>query len=317
MSASHIAEDPKRDDTVEEALTDGVLELILESAPERRRELYELWERYSPVFERASDQKGFRLEGGPFGLILFTMRTMGQIWILGFAAWRAFEAYCPYGLLFSGEIMSQRMAKDWDLVWAEEHLKAGLNKARELRNEENLHDFKWPAEIPIPGLRQPKTTQEQAVVDLIRIATTFVFLHEIRHAMLTQDHDGYDSAVDEEYECDRYAWTFVLQNVTHYCAETRQDYKGVLSKRLMGLMLGLFLILEITPKDKRQGSAVHPPPAERFRRLVQSQDPTVKDYVWIYGLCLLLGILRSEQRLPPATRSTTPRQTFDKLVSLL
>jgi len=80
----------------EQELTEAVHQLILESAPERRDELENLWNKYSPTFARASDEAGFKMEGGPWGLILFTPRTTGQIWILGFAAWRAFEAYCPY-----------------------------------------------------------------------------------------------------------------------------------------------------------------------------------------------------------------------------
>jgi len=235
---------------------------------------------------------------------------------LGFAAWRAFQAYCPYGLSYRGEI-TLLMAEDLDLVSAEEHLKAGLSKARELKNTENVQHFKWPAEIPVPGLDEPKTTEERAVVDLIKIATAFIFLHEVRHAVLARDRNGYQNAVDEEYECDQYARSFLLESVSEYCAGTVQDQKGVLGKRLMGLMLGSFVILEITPEDRRQGSAAHPPLAERFRRLIQTIDCTVKDYVWIYGCCLLLGILRQEQKLPSQSSSITPRQLFDKLVSLL
>ena len=47
-------------------------EMIVESAPERRPELEDVWRQYSPTFMRASDKPGYQMEGGAFGMILFT-----------------------------------------------------------------------------------------------------------------------------------------------------------------------------------------------------------------------------------------------------
>jgi hypothetical protein len=95
----------------ENDVTTLVHEMIVESAPERRPELEDLWRQYSPTFMRASDKPGYQMEGGAFRLILFTGRTTAQIWILGFATWRAFEAYCPY-LLLRIAITSDAIALD-------------------------------------------------------------------------------------------------------------------------------------------------------------------------------------------------------------
>lgn len=162
----------------EQVLTEAAHQLILESAPERREELENLWNKYSPTFGHTSDKKGFNMEGGPWGLIVFTPRTTGQIWILGFAAWRAFEAYCPY-MFLRITITPSAMSDDPNQVNAEKALNDDLRKVRELKEIENLEVFAWPSNMPEPALAPPATTRERAIVDLIKIATAFTFLHEV------------------------------------------------------------------------------------------------------------------------------------------
>jgi hypothetical protein len=166
-------------------------------------------------------------------------------------------------------------------------------------------------------LLELRTTEEQAVVDLIKIATAFTFLHEVRHAMYAQDINGPSSAVEEEYGCDRYAWSFLMERISEYCDTTHSVQEVVVSKRLMGMMLGLFVILEATPEDRRSGSGGHPPLGERFRRLVQSSSCNVSEYVWVFGSCLLFAIFRKEQKPPSHTGTCTPQGLFEKLVSSL
>ena len=122
------------------------------------------------------------MEGGPWGLVLFTPRTTGQIWILGFAAWRAFEAYRPYVFLRI-PIAPSAMSDDQNQVKAEKALSDDLRKVRELKEIQNLEEFTWPSDMPEPGPALPATTRERAIVDRIKIATAFTFLHEVRHAM--------------------------------------------------------------------------------------------------------------------------------------
>ena len=56
-------------------------------------ELKALWHQYSPQFVLTSDKSGFTMEAGAFSSVIFTHKTLLQIWLLGFASWRAFEAY--------------------------------------------------------------------------------------------------------------------------------------------------------------------------------------------------------------------------------
>jgi hypothetical protein len=299
----------------EQELTKAVHQLILESAPERRDELENLWNKYSPTFARASDEAGFKMEGGPWGLVLFTPRTTCQIWILGFAAWRAFEAYCPYVFLRI-PITPSAMSDDPNQVKAEKALNDDLRKVRELKKIQNLEEFTWPSDMPEPGPALPATTRERAIVDLIKLATAFTFLHEVRHAMFIDDGNS-PSKLDEEQECDRFARDFLLEKVSEYCASTHYDQEGVLNKRLMGITLGAFVILEITPGEKRGGTDEHPPVAARFRNLIQQGNYKAGEHVWIYVCSLMLGTLREEGKLPSVIPFRAPQDLFDQLVALL
>lgn len=135
--------------------------------------------------------------------------------------------------------------------------------------------------------------------------------------MFIEDRNRPESRVDEEYECDRYARGFLLERSSEYCASTRYDQQAVLNKRLMGITLGAFVILEITPEEKRDGTDKHPPVAARFRRLIQEENYRAGDHVWIYVCSLLLGTLREEGKLPSAITFRAPQDLFDQLVALL
>jgi hypothetical protein len=66
---------------------------IAAAVPERRADLSTLRHRYCPQFVLSPDRFGFVIEAGAFGAVVYTNKTLLQIWLLGFAAWRAVEAY--------------------------------------------------------------------------------------------------------------------------------------------------------------------------------------------------------------------------------
>ncbi|MEP7352500.1 MAG: phage exclusion protein Lit family protein [Acidobacteriota bacterium] len=298
----------------EKSLTQAIGGLIFEAAPERRTEIADLWQNYAPQFSRMSDKDGFAIEAGPWGLILFTPRTMGQIWILGFAAWRALEAYCPYVLLCS-EIAPSLMADVPDQAEADAALGEELRKVEELRNIDCVDAFDWPSGIPEPSASLPKAARERAIVDSIKIASAYVFLHEIRHVMFASSAERPVNIKAEELECDGFARGFLLDRIPDYCTATGEAQDAVLNKRLVGLALGGFILLQVT-KD-RDGSESHPAVAERLRGLTQNEGGDGKSYPWVYACCLLLSVLRREEKLPPRLAFSDPRDLFEKMVLLL
>lgn len=290
-------------------------DMIVESAPERREELERLWHDHAPTFAQAGDKKGFTMEAGAFELIIFNERTMAQCWLLGFAAWHAFEAYCPYSLLRIA-LTPSAMQDDPGLAEAEAILTESVRKAGELREVENLNEFRWP-NVPIPSSIPPVGEKDRAVADLVKIATAFAFLHEVKHVVFKAAPDRPENAKEEELECDRFARHFLLEKSAQYSAETCQNQQGVLDKRLMGIIVGAYIVLEVTPEAQRGGSDTHPNVAERLRNLILDSAPHTSEHVWVFACCLLLGKLRGEMKLPPSLDFGEPRVLFEQLVGLL
>jgi hypothetical protein len=288
--------------------------MCLEAVPERRTELEELWDKYGVTFAHKVDKEGFDIGGGGWGLIPFTPRTMGQVWILGFAAWRALEAYCPYLILYK-EIVSSGMADAPGQAEADTAFEYALEKAEELRTVGSIKMFRWPEHIPVPDEAPPESVTERAIIDLIKIAAAYVFLHEVRHVMFNTDRDGPPDNRAEEIACDRFARDFLIEKIPDYCAASGYAPADVLNKRLMGLALGAFIVLQVTLD--RTGSSTHPAVALRLRELVQKGTGSAELTAWHFACCALLSVLRSEEKLPPRVAFSDPQDLFEKLIRLL
>jgi hypothetical protein len=294
-------------------LTEGICDLILEAAPERRVELEKLWSEHAPQFVHASDRPGFYIESGAFGLVPFTPRTAGQIWLLGFASWRAFQAYCPY-LLLCDAIIPEAMSGAPGQAEADRSLDAALAKAEELRLIEDVERFDWPSDTIDPET-SPKTVEDRAIVDLVKMAAAYIFLHEVRHLIFQNAGDRPANPPDEEIACDRFGRDFLLDNIPDYCAISGDAESAVVNKRLGGLALGSFILLRIT--KNWVGSESHPPLSARLRELLMTNRAAPTMGAWDYVCCLLLGVLRREQKLPPKLAFLDPPELFEKLVHLV
>ncbi|MEX0805197.1 MAG: phage exclusion protein Lit family protein [Candidatus Binatia bacterium] len=254
----------------EEILTQAVRDLCAEAAPERRGELEALWAKYAPQIAHKNDKEGFEIGGGGWGLIPFTPRTMGQVWILGFAAWKALEAYCPHVLLCR-EIVASKIADAPDQAEADRVFEDALAKAEELRRIDSIEAFTWPSHIPEPVATPPKAMTDRAAIDLIKVAAAYVFLHELCHVMFSIDGDGPQDSHAEEIACDRFARDFLIKRIPDYSAASGDPREGVLNKRLMGLALGGFIVLHVTgavpalilPSPCGCGSLCRKTPAQR------------------------------------------------------
>jgi hypothetical protein len=76
-----------------------------------------------------------------------------------------------------------------------------MKLAIELTKVKDLADFDWPPDVPFPQ-EGPRFTNviEKATYDLVCMAGSYIFLHEIRHAQLW---GASEEIQDEELECDR------------------------------------------------------------------------------------------------------------------
>jgi hypothetical protein len=272
-----------------------------------------LWKQYRPEIVHKSDETGFNISNA-WNLIPFTPRSMGQVWLLGFAAWRALVAYCPY-ILLQREIVASRIDNTPDQAEADRALRNALQKAEELRTTANIKSLTWPSDIPAPAAPLPEAVTDMATVDLVKIAAAYVFLHELRHLMFSADQYRPQDSQAEEIACDKFARDFLLDKIPDYCATTGYKQDAVLNKRLMGLVVGGFIVLQVTPA--RSGSASHPAVAVRLRELVENGNGFAGLSAWDFGCCALLSVLRQEKKLPPRIAFSDPRDLFEKLIPLL
>ena len=89
-------------------------------------------------------------------------------------------------------------------------------------------------------------------------------LHEVKHLAFAQDEDRPESPIAEEMACDRFAKDFLLSDVPAFARRIEKPTDEVLAKRLAGIAIAVFVMLEITPPDLWSGSGTHPPIAERL-----------------------------------------------------
>jgi hypothetical protein len=274
--------------TPEEEATDMIKKLILAACPERQPEVAQLWQTCSPVIAQQHDAPGFLMAGGPFGLITFTLRTMQQIWLIGFAAEAAFSAYCVgviHALLYGHldlDLLSTGTNHSYDSLIA---------KVEELRIAERSSDVSWPPTVPRPEDGKPTDVKAALVFDLVCMAGAYCFLHELHHVKLSSSEtNGTLTPQEEELQCDGFARSMLLEKIAEYSTQT--GYRGPLlnTKRAMSIGLGVLVVLGLT--DSASDSQTHPAVAERIDALAQSLALHPNDGFWMYLGSLLIAHLR-------------------------
>jgi hypothetical protein len=274
--------------------------LIVDAAPERLAELKALWQQYSPQFVLTPDKSGFTMEAGAFSSVIFTHKTLLQIWLLGFASWRAFEAYG--GLLQQLNRLREPfelavIARLYGQASADAAFDSLMDRAEELSQMGLSDQFTWPHEVPQPGQAAIVNVADKAAFDLICLATAYVFLHEIRHVMFRQNANAPSDPIAEEIACDRFARDFLVAQIDDYVKSRRCSSVEVLNKRAMGMALATFVILEVTPPEKWGGTRTHPPVGDRLRELIATVNLPNDQPFWIYTATLLIAKLRRESGL--------------------
>ncbi|MCK1683798.1 hypothetical protein IVA87_31500 [Bradyrhizobium sp. 147] len=178
-------------------------DLLLEGAvPERTQELKQAWgEQRDRV--RLQDGQGFKLQQN-YGTIQVNETALKSIWLVGFAAWKALEAYSdaipallaarkPFDLELLDSIPGQGA---YDGEFAE-----ALQRVRRLNEALTISEFDWPSNIPAPdfGARFTDLNQKFAF-DFVCFAGAYVILHEIKHGLIQADPecDGLDPIAEEK-----------------------------------------------------------------------------------------------------------------------
>ena len=161
-----------------------VLRLMKGAAPERSKELEDLWERYRPEIEVVKDSGAFTINANA-RRIQFTPKSLETIWLLAFNGWRALDLYCPaiVGSEMLGLSIDEVLNLDLDRGPLEQDFRARIRIAFDWL-EDREDGARWPDDVPRPDAdAQSFDKVTKAAFDLTMIATAYVFLHELRHVI--------------------------------------------------------------------------------------------------------------------------------------
>ena len=292
----------------EENLTEAARKMVTLAVPERSDELRDLWEKYDPVFNLASDTGSFRLEGGPFRLVLMTPRSMWITWLLTQEAWAALTCYGTTLCVFRKVSRETRncfgalLQTPSDQEEAENELDRYVQGVEKLREGIDLSQFRWPSENAVPSPSRPSDPIGAAVYDLACLTVAAMFLHEVHHVIELTDCVDVE-AHDSEYNSDSFAKEFMMSRVGEYSTQSEDSANKVASKRAISLGIFCFAIMRIMGHNKDSES--HPAPSKRLRRMLDGCDLPPEDNFWIVMCALFLSQLRSAGTLPERVTATS------------
>ncbi len=277
-----------------------VIDLLIDAAaPEQAAEWRLLCTAYQPSFHLLQDRKGITMQARG-RRVEFDSKTLGWIWLLSFASWRAFRLHGPHLFLrwLSGRPIDSAMrAADPGFAEAEADYEAVLYVIRDLFEVEELNeDDGWPAGIP---RRQADKSgfdiEQQAAFDLTMIATAYTLLHEVRHVMFNVDVDR-PLRREEEMACDAFARNFILDRVDAYAERSDELREEVFAKRAAGVALGAYILHEFTPAEGKAGDEDYPPVADRIEALIAGLPADDKNWFWDFASPLLIAVLKRRDR---------------------
>jgi Peptidase U49 len=277
-------------------VSDAVDLLFSGAVPERIGELKTLWgEQENRV--RLLDAPRFLLQQ-LHGTVTVQVSEVAlrQIWLTGYAAWRALQAY-KVPLTLSAVFSAPLDLEAWHALPEQAQKNTSfdllLDKIVELGRLGSLDEFDWPSGVPYPDVWLKIDDPEQkATFDLVCMAGAYVFAHEIRHSILGQLENPPENIMDEERDCDRWALSLMLDKAAGYANENGWSPSDVRAKRILGVIIAKLTILTLTLRNSWDAPTDHPPVHERLRLVLDAATDPVPDWFWISVTSMLLAFAR-------------------------
>lgn len=262
--------------------------------PERLSEAFSLMEKHGIQFRVIDDVEGFRVSG-VYGAVQYTKRAMHQLWLFGYAGMQSLHCYSSYLLIVQSlglQISIDEIEKIPGQAEANKKFTAFADSVRNLNQSYSAADFQWQENVPSPDDGKSSGVEPSAVFDLTCMATAYIFLHEMKHALFYMEGNQPHNIVDEEVECDRFAREMMLSKISEYSRASGYPADKVEMKRAMGIALASAFMLLTTARDKITNSDTHPPVHSRWRATTNDISLPDNDYYWLYFASLALAMLR-------------------------
>ena len=218
--------------------------------------------------------------GVTYNVLQIPEEVLRQIWLLAHAAWHDFSNF------------DELKEKGIDTPIDSSLIEAAYTTAKAIAKGSQ---FEWPSAIP--RFREIKEGVEaKAIREIFAMSCAWAILHEFRHAQYLDDPERPTNSFEEELACDRYAATFLLSEISAYCALSNEDESEVRAKRAMGALVGLYFVARLTPPESN--SNTHPPVKERMKLLFDAVGTLPSKGFWSFSTALLWGIRPSIASMP-------------------
>lgn len=259
--------------------------------PERIAELKALWGQHQERV-RLLDANRFLVQQ-LYGTVQISELALRQIWLTGYAAWRAVDTFNQPLTLASiamAPIDLEAWRADPDFAQRETAFAELFAAVTAIARADSIDTFLWPAGVPHPEQGLTITDQGlKATFDLICMAGAYVFAHEIRHNLFEAAQDAPDELLDEERECDRWALALILDQAADYAIDQGWAPELVRAKRILGVVIAQLVILALTPQTSWDSSDGHPPVRERVQAVLDAASDPVPYWFWTTVAAMLLG----------------------------
>ncbi len=262
--------------------------------PERIEELKKLWGQQAERF-RLLDVQRFLLQQ-VYGTVQVSEVALRQVWLAGYAAWRAIQAY-NVPLALAAVYSAPLDIAAWHAVPSQaekdDKFDAIFDKLVELGSIGSLDGFDWPQNVPYPQSGVAITDPEmKGTFDLVCMAGAYVFAHEVRHSLFEREGNGPSDMIDEERACDRWALSLMLDQASSFAIDKGWAPSDVRAKRILGIIIANLTIVALTPRLSWDASTDHPPVRERLRVVLDAATDPVPDWFWITVTSMLLAFAR-------------------------
>ena len=275
-------------------VSDAVDRLFSGVVPERIGELKDLWGRQAERV-RLLDVQRFLLQQ-LYGTVQVSEVALRQIWLTGYAAWRAVQAYnVPLALaaVYSAPLDLTAWHESPSQAEKDHAFDTLFDKLVELGNMGSLEDFDWPQDVPYPQEGLTITDPEmKGTFDLVCMAGAYVFAHEVRHSLFEREGNPPSDIMDEERACDRWALSLMLDQAASYAVDNGWAPSDVRAKRLLGILIANLTILALTSRPLWDASTDHPSVRERLRFVLDAATDPVPDWFWITITSMLLAFAK-------------------------
>ena len=310
--------------------TDVAFTHIAECVPEHRARLEEFWEKYAVCFKRVDGKTGIVLNANKHR-VQFTCKDLQVMWLLGFALWKSIELFSPALLVpnLTGASSSSVLALDDDLDDIELAYSQRMAAVVTLISAVKLDPERWPDDIPLPVDSRDKLldSQDFAAFDLVMMAISVLFLHELKHVEFHAQHDAGiprpEKPAEEELQCDLWARDWFISDPTDYAHKSGHSYQEVYSKRAMALLLvcEYLRLAEQYTLAKRHASVVisndYPTLAQRIDALSGAISPPDDDNYWVFSACILLAETRRQGKDPSPLDDMSSKEITENLIDVL